>query len=172
MTLVEKLQRSGIRRLGSPSTGFRWKGAGRKDLPRLHALRIPPAWTEVAVSPSPGTKLQAVGKDKAGRWQYRYNDSAVREREERKYDRLLAFAKALPGMRREIDRALRLPGLPRDKVMACILRILATCFMRPGSQVYAEENGSYGIATLQNRHAAVQGDRVRFDYRGKAGKRQ
>src|SRR5438045_4594978 len=75
-------------------------------------------------------------------------------------------------MRKAIDRGMRLPGLPREKVMACILRILSTCFMRPGSQVYAKENGSVGIATLQNRHASVKGDTVRFQYRGKAGEEQ
>src|SRR5438045_7015582 len=75
-------------------------------------------------------------------------------------------------MRKAIDRGMRLPGLPREKVMACILRILSTCFMRPGSEVYAKENGSFGIATLQNRHATVHGDTVRFHYIGKSGKEQ
>src|SRR5256712_2885713 len=77
-----------------------------------------------------------------------------------------------PRMRQAIDRDMRLPGLPREKVMACIMRIRSTCFMRPGSEAYAKENGSYGIATLQNRHASVHGDTVRFHYRGKAGKEQ
>jgi DNA topoisomerase-1 len=135
-------------------------------------MRIPPAWTEVAVNPNPRAKLQAVGRDKKGRWQYRYSDGAVREREQKKYDKLVAFGRALPQMRRAVARGMRVPGLPREKVMACILRILSTCFMRPGSQVYAKENGSFGIATLQNRHVVVQGDTVRFQYRGKAGKEQ
>lgn len=172
MTLVEKLHATGIRRLGTPKKGFRWRGASRGDLRRLQALAIPPAWTEVAASRSPSARLQAIGKDKAGRWQYRYGDQAVREREQKKYDRLVAFAHALPKMRRRIESDLKLPGLPREKVMACILRILSTCFMRPGSQVYAKENGSFGIATLQNRHVRVTGDTVHFDYRGKAGKQQ
>jgi DNA topoisomerase-1 len=172
MTLVEELLETGIRRVGSPKKGLRWIGASRKDLDRLHELKIPPAWNEVAVSRSPTAKLQAVGKDKAGRWQYRYSDEAVLEREQKKYNRLLAFAHALPKLRKAIDRGLALPGLPRDKVMACILRILSTCFMRPGSEVYAKENGSFGIATLRTRHASVHGDVVRFDYPGKSGKRQ
>ena len=172
MTKVEELQRSGIHRLGTPKRGFRWAGAGKQDLGRLYELKIPPAWTEVAVSRSPSARLQAIGKDKAGRWQYRYSDRAVVEREQKKYDRLIAFARALPRLRKEIDRGLALPGLPREKVMACILRILSTCFMRPGSEAYAKENGSFGIATLRNRHAAVHGDVVRFDYQGKSGKRQ
>ena len=172
MTQVELLQRSGYRRVGSPKNGFRYAGAPKRELSRLRALRLPPAWTEVAINPNPKAKLQAVGKDKKGRWQYRYSEGAVRVREQKKFDRLVAFGRALPQMRKAIERGIRLPGLPREKVMACILRILSTCFMRPGSQVYAKENGSFGIATLQNRHASVKGDTVRFQYRGKAGKQQ
>jgi DNA topoisomerase-1 len=172
MTQIEHLQRHGYKRNGSARNGFRFAGAPPGQLPRLRALRLPPAWTDVAVSRDPRAKLQAVGRDKKGRWQYRYSEAAVRLREEKKFDRLLAFGRALPRMRKAIDRGMRLPGLPREKVMACILRILSTCFMRPGSQVYARENGSFGIATLQNRHATVQGDTVRFRYRGKAGKEQ
>src|SRR5918911_858109 len=172
MTTVEKLQQSGIHRQGTPKKGFRWVGAAKRDLERLHELKIPPAWKDVAVSRSPASKVQAVGRDKAGRWQYRYNDRAVVERERKKYERLVAFGRALPKLRQEIDRSLALPGLPRDRVMACILRILTTCFMRPGSEVYAKENGSFGIATLRKRHVSVRGDVVRFDYEGKSKKRQ
>jgi DNA topoisomerase-1 len=172
MTQIEALQRGGYRRIGSPKSGFRFRGAPANELSRLRALGIPPAWTDVAVSRNPKSKLQAIGRDKKGRWQYRYSASAVRVREQKKFDKLMAFGRALPQMRRAIDRGMRLPGLPREKVMACILRILATCFMRPGSDAYAKENGSFGIATLQNRHATVHGDTVRFQYRGKAGKQQ
>ncbi len=172
MTLIEKLQQTGIHRLGSPKRGFRWEGASKRDLGRLEELKIPPAWTDVAVSRAPNAKLQAIGRDKKGRWQYRYSDRAVVEREKRKYEKLVAFGKALPRLRKEIDRRLALRGLPRERVMGCILRVLSTCFMRPGSEVYAKENGSFGIATLQNRHVAVHGDTVHFDYMGKSGKRQ
>jgi DNA topoisomerase I len=172
VTTVEHLQRTGIHRQGTPKKGFRWSGASKQDLDRLHELKIPPAWTNVAVSRSPAAKVQAVGRDKAGRWQYRYNDRAVIDRERKKYERLVAFGRALPKLRKEIDRGLALPGLPRDRVMACILRILSTCFMRPGSEVYAKENGSFGIATLRERHVSVRGDVVRFDYEGKSKKRQ
>ena len=172
MTLVEELQRSGIRRVGTPKRGFRFVGASKQDLDRLHDLKLPPAWTEVAISRSASSRLQAIGKDKAGRWQYRYSDRAVVEREQKKYARLIAFARALPRLRKEIDHGLSSPGLPRERVMACILRILSTCFMRPGSEAYAKENGSFGIATLRNRHASVHDDVVRFDYMGKSGKRQ
>ncbi len=172
MTQVELLQREGYRRVGSPKSGFRFAGAPARELPRLRALRLPPAWTDVVVSRNPRAKLIAVGRDGKGRWQYRYSDAAVRLREEKKYARLVAFGNALPKMRRAVEKGMRLPGLPREKVMACILRILSTCFMRPGSQIYAKENGSFGIATLQNRHVTVSGDAVRFRYRGKAGKEQ
>lgn len=172
MTHVELLQRNGYRRIGSSKSGFRYPGAPARELARLRSLRLPPAWTNVAVSRDPRARLQAVGRDKKGRWQYRYSEGAVRQREQEKFGRLVAFGNALPRLRRTIEHGLRLPGLPREKVMACILRILSTCFMRPGSQVYARENGSFGIATLQKRHAQVAGDTVRFRYRGKAGKEQ
>jgi len=172
MTHIELLQETGYRRVGSPKSGFRFAGAPVREVSRLRSLRIPPAWTDVAINRNPRAKLQAVGRDKKGRWQYRYSEGAVRVREQKKYDRLLAFGRALPLMRKAVDRDMRLPGLPREKVMACILRILSTCFMRPGSEAYAKENGSFGIATLQNRHASVLGDTVRFHYRGKAGKEQ
>ena len=172
MTQIEELQRRGYKRRGSPKSGFRFIGAPARELPRLRALHLPPAWRDVAISRNPRARLLAVGRDRKGRWQYRYSEGAVRLREQRKFDRLVAFGAALPRMRKAIDRGMRLSGLPREKVMACILRILSTCFMRPGSQVYAKENGSFGIATLRNRHVTVQGDTVRFHYRGKAGKEQ
>jgi DNA topoisomerase-1 len=172
MTQIEQLQQEGYRRVGAPKRGFRYAGAPRSEIGRLHALHLPPAWTNVVISRSPKAKLLAVGRDKKGRWQYRYSEAAVRVREQKKFHKLLAFGQALPRLRAAIERDLRLQGLPREKVMACILRILSTCFMRPGSQIYARENGSFGIATLRNRHVAVSGDTVRFKYRGKAGKEQ
>jgi DNA topoisomerase I len=172
MTEIELLQKTGYKRQGTPKSGFRFAGAPARELPRIHEIGIPPAWTDVAVARSAKSKLQAVGRDKKGRWQYRYSRAAVREREERKFEKLIAFGAALPKLRAAIDKGMRKPGLPREKVMACILRILSTCFMRSGSEVYAKENGSFGIATLQNRHATVAGDTVRFHYRGKSGKDQ
>jgi DNA topoisomerase-1 len=170
MTNIELLHRTGYKRSGTPKSGFRYVGAPARELRRIHGIGVPPAWTDVAVARSAKSKLQAVGRDKKGRWQYRYSREAVREREERKFEKLVAFGAALPRLRTAIDRGLALPGLPREKVMACILRILSTCFMRSGSEAYAKENGSFGIATLQNRHASVAGDVVRFAYRGKSGK--
>ncbi|MFP2927505.1 DNA topoisomerase IB, partial [Pyxidicoccus sp. 3LG] len=126
----------------------------------------------VAISPSPTARLQAVGRDAAGRWQYRYHASHTRRQEERKFERIVSFARALPRMRRRVSADLRRKGLGRDKVMATILRILGSCFIRPGSQQYADENGSFGLATLRRRHVRVAGDTVTFDFPGKSGKQQ
>ena len=177
MTRIERLQRTGIVRLGSPKTGFRYRYAdgrkvARKETERINSLRIPPAWTDVAISVSPKSKLQVVGKDAAGRWQYLYHESHTRNQELKKFKRLVKFAEALPSLRTTIKRHLRQPGLNRERVLAAILRILLTCFMRPGSQVYASENGSYGIATLRRNHVKVKGDQIEFDFPGKSGVRQ
>jgi DNA topoisomerase-1 len=177
MTRIERLQKNGIRRLGSPKKGFRYRTAqrrppGAKDLARIRSLVLPPAWGDVAIAASPTAALQAVGRDAAGRWQYRYGDGHVRRREAEKFRRILEFASALPRMRAAVARDLALPGFPREKILACILRILSTCFLRPGSQAYASENGSFGIATLRNRHITVKGDVVTYDFPGKSGKLQ
>ncbi len=173
MTLLERLQAEGIRRKGTPARGFRYltadgKPVSKADRARIDALVLPPAWTDVYVHPSPRAHLQAVGKDKAGRWQYRYHPSFRERQEARKYDRLVLFAEALPKMRRTVQAHLRQQGLGREKVMAGILTILSQCFIRPGSQVYADEHGSYGLATLRPKHVEVVGDTVRFSFPGKS----
>lgn len=157
--------------------GFRYVRANghvvsREERERIEALKIPPAWTDVAISPSVKSKLQAIGKDGAGRWQYRYHEAFTRRQQEEKYRRIVGFARALPRMRRRVSADLRKQGLGRDKVLACMLRILGTCFIRPGSQVYAEENGSFGLATLRAKHVKVVGDTVYFDFPGKSGQQQ
>ena len=177
MTLVERLEKTGIRRKGTPKSGFRYETSDRrraasKDVDRILALKIPPAWKNVFVDPSSRAAVQALGQDAAGRWQYLYHPAREARREEEKFRRLVLFAEALPKMRRAVARDLALPGLPRERVLACVLRILSTCFLRPGSQVYAEETGSYGIATLRQKHVTVRGDLVEFDFPGKSGKRQ
>lgn len=177
MTIIERLQTTGIRRTGSPGRGFRYLGplgAGltRADRSRIDALRIPPAWKNVAIHRSPVAAVQAVGKDRAGRWQYLYHRVQTARRHRLKRDRIVRFIAALPRMRRAVSRDLRRRGAPREKVLAGILRILATCFLRPGSKVYADENGSYGITTLRKHHVAVKGDTILFDFNGKSGKRQ
>ena len=176
MTNLERLQTTGIRRLGTPKRGFRYQSRNgalsRADLQRINELKIPPAWTEVAINPAPKGRLQAVGKDAAGRWQYLYHENHTRSQELRKFQRLTKFAEALPKMRATVKRHLRQPGLTRERVLAAVLRILSTCFMRPGSEVYANEHGSYGIATLRRKHVKVTGDLIEFDFPGKSGVRQ
>ena len=176
MTNLERLQLIGIRRLGTPKRGFRYKPASGRltqaDLQRIYELKIPPAWTDVAINPAANGRLQAIGKDAAGRWQYLYHANHTRAQELRKFQRLKKFGQAIPKMRRTVAGHLRQSGLGRERVLACILRILSTCFMRPGSEVYASEHGSYGIATLRRKHVKVKGDLVEFDFPGKSGVRQ
>jgi DNA topoisomerase-1 len=176
MTNLERLQTIGIKRLGTPKRGFRYQSQNGRltqaDLQRIYELKIPPAWTDVAINPAATGRLQVIGKDTAGRWQYLYHGNHRRTQELRKFRRLTKFANAIPKMRATVRRHLRGPGLERERVLACVLRILSTCFMRPGSEVYASEHGSYGIATLRKKHVAVKGDVVEFDFPGKSGVRQ
>jgi DNA topoisomerase-1 len=177
MSRIEQLQKTGIKRLGTPARGFRYKMADGKrvssaDLNRIEQLKIPPAWTEVWINSKPGGTVQAVGKDAAGRLQYLYHENHVRRQEAKKFRRMIKFAEALPKMRPTVAAHLKQTGLGRERVMACILRILSSCFMRPGSEVYASENGSFGIATLRPRHVKVKGDLVEFDFPGKSGVQQ
>src|SRR5215217_9622642 len=176
MTKLERLQNIGIRRLGTPKRGFRYTPVSgrltKADLDRINDLKIPPAWTDVFINPAANGRVQAIGKDTAGRWQYLYHESHTRTQELRKFRRITKFAKAIPQMRVAVARHLRQPGLTRERVLAAVLRILSTCYMRPGSEVYASEHGSYGIATLRRKHVTVKGDLVEFDFPGKSGVRQ
>lgn len=176
MTNLERLQNIGIRRLGTPKRGFRYEPTSGRltngDLKRIYDLKIPPAWTDVFINPAANGRLQAIGKDAAGRWQYLYHESHRRKQELRKFQRLTKFAASIPKMRTTVARHLRQPGLTRERVLASILRILSTCYMRSGSEVYASENGSYGIATLRRKHVTVKGELIEFDFPGKSGVRQ
>ena len=175
MTVVADLQSDGILRLGGMKSGFRYRLArggtpGRRQLERISTLRIPPAWRRVAIDASHNAWIQAVGRDKAGRWQYLYHERAVVKRERRKHQKLLAFARKLPLLRARVSRDLARKDYGRERVLACMLRILSICFLRPGSEEYASENGSYGIATLRSRHVEVRGQLVRLRFNGKSGK--
>jgi DNA topoisomerase I len=176
MTALERLQQKGIRRIRA-GRGFAFRTArgapvSAAELPRIRKLAIPPAWTDVHVAPSASAKLQAIGKDRAGRWQYRYHPRFRRRQDQRKFQKLVDFADALPRMRKRVARDIRSPGLGRDKVMACAIRVLSTCFMRPGSDEYARRHRHYGLTTIRRQHVVVKGELVTFDYPGKSGQRQ
>ncbi|HET7169798.1 MAG TPA: hypothetical protein VFI69_11420 [Candidatus Limnocylindrales bacterium] len=136
---------------------------------RIAALAIPPAWTDVWISPSPNGHLQASGRDARGRKQYRYHADWSRRRGADKFDRMLAFAKALPAIRARCEADLARPGLPREKVVAAIVRLLETTLIRVGNEAYARENRSFGLTTLRTRHARIEGTAIRFRFRGKSG---
>ena len=154
MTRLEQLQKSGIGRVGTPTRGFKYKSAGgtrvtAADLKRIDELKIPPAWSDAWINAAAGGAVQAIGRDAAGRLQSLYHANHVRRQEASKFRRLIKFGEALPKLRTAVASHIKQPGLGREPVMAAMLRILATCFLRPGSQVYASENGSFGLATLQ-----------------------
>jgi DNA topoisomerase I len=144
-----------------------------ETLTRIRALVIPPAWTDVWVCPDPLGHLQAVGTDAAGRRQYRYHDLWRQRRDQQKFVEMLEFARALPALRRTAAKHLAHDGLDRERVLACAVRLLDRGFFRVGGEEYAEENGSYGLATLEKRHVRLDDDGVLvFDYRAKSGKRR
>lgn len=177
MTAIELLHETGIRRIGSPKAGFRYRtpeGARppAAQLERIRSLVLPPAWTDVLVSPTASSPIQAIGRDRAGRWQYVYSEAHARRREEQKRDRLLAFLESLPRVRARIARDLSGRGLTRERVLAAMVRVLLRGYVRSGSQKYARENGTYGLSTLRRRHVRVQGSRILLSYKGKGGKLQ
>ncbi len=141
----------------------------RETLSRIKSLAIPPAWKDVWICPLPSGHLQATGRDEKGRKQYRYHPRWRMVRDENKYGRMIAFGKTLPRIRERTDRDLALPGLPREKVLATVVRLLELSLIRVGNDEYARSNRSYGLTTMRNRHVAVEGSRVRFRFRGKSG---
>jgi DNA topoisomerase-1 len=167
-------QEPGIRREHT-AAGFRYfTPTGRKltaeaELTRIRKLSIPPAWTEVWICPLPNGHLQATGRDAKGRKQYRYHQRWREVRDETKYERTLAFALGLPALRECVSRDLALPGLPRAKVLATIVRLLETTHIRVGNAEYARDNKSYGLTTMRDRHVKIQGSTIEFTFRGKSG---
>jgi DNA topoisomerase-1 len=138
-------------------------------LARIKALVIPPAWTDVWICPSANGHLQATGRDAKHRKQYRYHAKWRSVRDEVKYERMLNFGQALPAIRAAVDKALKLPGLPREKVLATIVRLLEVTMMRIGNEEYARTNKSFGLTTLRSRHVKVDGKEIDFNFRGKSG---
>ena len=141
-------------------------------LDRIRELAIPPAWEDVWVCPYPMGHIQATGLDAAGRKQYRYHDRWRERRDAEKFESMIRFAECLPQLRTRVARDLRRKGMPRDKALACAVRLLDRGFFRIGSEDYAEENDTYGIATMRKRHVTIGGDEVSFDYEAKGGKRR
>jgi DNA topoisomerase-1 len=141
----------------------------RATLERIRKLAIPPAYRDVWICRDADGHLQATGKDARGRRQYRYHPRWREVRDEAKFGHMMIFAKVLPEIRRRVDADLSLPGLPRAKVLAAIVRLLETTLMRVGNEEYAQTNDSFGITTLRNRHVRVRGKSITFDFRGKHG---
>lgn len=176
---------AGLRYVSDLSPGIRRKRAGaafsyldpdgslikdKDTIRRIKSLAIPPAWTDVWICPNPRGHIQATGRDARGRKQYRYHPRWREVRDAVKYDRMLDFAQALPKIREQTDRHLELPGVPREKVLAAIVRLLEETRIRVGNEEYRKENGSFGLTTLRDRHADVIGSEIRFSFKGKSGK--
>jgi DNA topoisomerase I len=141
-------------------------------LDRIRALAIPPAWEDVWICANPLGHIQATGVDARGRKQYRYHDRWRERRDREKFDSMVDFARSLPKLRERVEKDLRRRKLSRERVLACAVRLLDRGFFRIGSEGYAEENETYGIATMRKRHVAVKDETVTFDYEGKGGKRR
>jgi len=139
-------------------------------LARIKSLAIPPAWTQVWICNLSYGHLQASGRDARGRKQYRYHARWRRVRDDTKYGRMSEFGAALPRVRERVEEHLSLPGLVREKVLAIIVRLLETTFIRVGNEEYARTNKSFGLTTLQDRHVRIDGSKIRFRFRGKSGK--
>jgi DNA topoisomerase-1 len=141
----------------------------RIERQRIGRLAIPPAWTDVWVCPEPLGHIQATARDAKGRKQYRYHPRFRALRDESKFGRMLRFSEALPDLREQIERDLFLPGLPRRKLLATVVRLLDKTLIRVGNDEYTKANKSYGLTTMRRRHVEVTGHTVRFEFRGKSG---
>jgi DNA topoisomerase-1 len=167
--------RPGIRRIRS-GTGFTYRKAegtrliDPETLRRIRSLAIPPAWTNVWICPTADGHIQATGRDARKRKQYRYHARFREIRESTKYEHVIAFANALPAIRAKVREHMTLRGLPRERVLATVVHLLETTLIRVGNDDYARQNGSYGLTTLKNRHADVDGSEVRFRFAGKGGR--
>ena len=176
---------AGLRYVADDQPGFTRKRAGKafryfdangkevrdKDqLARIKSLAIPPAWTDVWICPSPNGHLQATGRDARGRKQHRYHPKWREARDDTKFTRMIAFARALPKIRKRIAEDLKLPGLTRNKVLATVVKLLEVSLIRVGNDEYARDNKSYGLTTMRDHHVDISGARMRFSFRGKSGK--
>jgi len=142
-----------------------------ETIERIRALVIPPAWTDVWISSDPLGHIQAAGTDAAGRRQYLYHVDWRVRRDEEKFERMVEFARALPALRERVSDDLSLRGMPKARALACAVRLLDHAFFRVGSEAYARQNGSFGLATVRKEHVTVRHDRIVFDFVAKSGKR-
>lgn len=167
--------RPGLRRRRA-GKGFTYVDADGKKvddpetIARIRALAVPPAWTDVWISPTSNGHIQATGRDARGRKQYRYHDRWREVRDENKFEKLGEFGRALTPIRKRMQRDLLLDGLPREKVLATVVRVMDAAYARVGNLAYAKENKSFGLTTLRDKHVDIQGSRVRFEFTGKGGK--
>ena len=176
---------AGLRYVTDTEPGISRRGAGkgflyhwpdrtrvsdRPTLTRIKRLAIPPAYSDVWICGHPTGHLQAVGRDERGRKQYRYHDEWRTVRDAVKFHRMIAFGEALPAIRERVAADLRKRGLPREKVLAAVVAMLEQTLIRVGNEEYREQNQSYGLTTLRNRHAHLKGSTARFRFKGKSGK--
>lgn len=181
---VESAKASGLRYVTDATPGFTRQRFGRgfafldprgrsitheATLRRIKSLAIPPAWTDVWICPLANGHLQATGRDARGRKQHRYHAKWRETRDETKYARMIMFARSLPTIRKRIASDLKRPGLPRAKVLATVVKLLELSLIRVGNEEYAQNNHSYGLTTMQDRHVKVSGSKVRFSFKGKSG---
>ncbi|HZY62018.1 MAG TPA: DNA topoisomerase IB [Edaphobacter sp.] len=181
---VESAKSAGLRYISDAKPGIQRRRAGKgfryidpegkpvrdkETLARIKSLVIPPAWTDVWICPNPKGHLQVTGRDAKGRKQSRYHPRWREVRDETKYERMVLFGMALPGIRERVEQDLALPGLPRPKVLATIVRLMETTLIRVGNEEYARENKSYGLTTMRNKHVEVEGSTVTFKFQGKSG---
>jgi DNA topoisomerase-1 len=167
-------RRPGISRI-TQGKGVAYRGLdGRtirdgETLTRIRSLAVPPAWREVWICADPNGHVQATGRDARGRKQYRYHPRWREVRDGNKYERMIAFGRGLPFIRRRVEKDLARPGLPREKILATVVRLLELTLIRVGNEEYARENESFGLATMRDRHVQVNGSTLRFQFRGKSG---
>jgi DNA topoisomerase-1 len=181
----EAAERAGLRYVSDEEPGITRRGRGKgfsyyapggellqdlEERDRLNALAVPPAWKDVWICPDPDGHIQATGRDAEGRKQYRYHPDWRAIRDEGKYARMSGFGRALARIRRRTTAHLKSEGLPREKVLAAVVRLLERSLIRIGNDEYARSNGSFGLTTLRDRHVAFRGSKVRFEFRGKGGK--
>ena len=181
----ESAEEAGLRYVTDTDSGVSRRRAGKgwaffdadgrritdeKRIAWFKRLAIPPAWTDVWICPDKRGHLQATGRDARGRKVYRYHPRWREVREDAKYGRMLAFARALPMIRKRVEEDLARPGLPREKVLAAVVALLERTRIRVGNEEYARDNRSFGLTTLRDRHARIKGGRVTFQFKGKSGK--